>query len=160
MAPREDEPRNPTPAGSALLRLLFGLLALTLLVLAAGTLWGLATGSRAKALAREAAVPVEGSDIFELGQIRAKSADPKPALIAARISFPYPAAATSFKEELERKAPALRAAATAFLSTKRQADLLPSSEGALKAGLLGSFNAILSLGKVEEVWLSDFAVLP
>lgn len=142
-------------------RLLRALLALAIVLAAAivaGTVWGLATDSRGKALAR-ANAPVEGSDIFDLGQIRARSSDAKAAVIAARISFPYPAAATRFREELDKKAPALRAAAVSFFSSKKAADLAPASEGAVKAGLLGSLNALLSLGKLEDLWLSDFAVL-
>ena len=144
---------------SALLRFLGALALLLAALIGAGTIWGLATGSRAKALARAASETIPGSDIFDLGQVRAKSRDAKAAVIAARISFPYPAADTRFKEELIKKAPALRAAAIDYFSSKRAADLAPASEGAAKAGLLGSFNALLSLGKLEEVWLSDFAVL-
>ena len=144
---------------SPLLRLLLVLALILVAVIVAGSVWGLATGSRARAIARAESGPVTGSDIFDLGQVRAKSADAKGAVIAARISFPYPASALRFKEELEKKAPALRAAAVDFFSSKKAADLVPASEGATKAGLLGAFNALLSLGKLEEVWLSDFAVL-
>ena len=153
---REDsEERN----ASLLIRLLALLAALLVLAIAAGTVWGFATGSRARAIARADSGPIQGSDIYDLGQVRAKSADPRPAVIAAKISFPYPAAASRFKEELDAKAPALRAAAVNFFSSKKAADLVPATEGATKAGLLGAFNALLSLGKLEEVWLSDFAVL-
>jgi flagellar basal body-associated protein FliL len=154
--------RRPTGAErgkSPLLRLLVVITILLALVIVAGSVWGIATGSRARAIARADSGPVEGSDIFDLGQVRAKSADATAAVIAAKISFPYPAAASRFKEELEKKAPALRAAAVDFFSSKRVDELLPASEGATKAGLLGAFNSLLSLGKLEEVWLSDFAVL-
>lgn len=144
---------------SPLIRLLVAVAIILAMVIAAGSIWGIATGSRARAIARADSGPVEGSDIFDLGQVRAKSADAKAAVIAARISFPYPAAASRFKEELEKKAPALRAAAVDFFSSKKAADLIPATEDATKAGLLGTFNALLSLGKLEEVWLSDFAVL-
>ncbi|HUX40481.1 MAG TPA: hypothetical protein VMV83_04855 [Rectinemataceae bacterium] len=144
---------------SSILRFLVAVALLLAIVIAAGSIWGIATGSRARAIARADSGPVEGSDIFDLGQVRAKSADAKAAVIAARISFPYPAAASRFKEELEKKAPALRAAAVDFFSSKKAADLVPATEDATKAGLLGTFNALLSLGKLEEVWLSDFAVL-
>ena len=144
---------------SPLLRLLTILALLLVLAIALGSVWGIATGSRARAIANADSGPVEGSDIFDLGQVRAKSSDAKAAVIAAKISFPYPAAASRFKEELQKKAPALRAAAVDFFSSKKAADLVPASEGATKAGLLGAFNALLSLGKLEEVWLSDFAVL-
>ncbi len=155
----ETEEEGELPGKSSLIRILAAIAVLLLLVIAAGTIWGLASGSRARVLARQESKLAAGSDIFDLGQIRAASSDPRKAVIAARISFPYPAGDIRFKEELDKKAPALRAAAVDFLSSKRAADLAPASEGAVKAGLLGAFNALLSLGKLEELWLSDFAVL-
>ncbi|HUX38525.1 MAG TPA: flagellar basal body-associated FliL family protein [Rectinemataceae bacterium] len=155
----EGEDEEAGAEKSPLLRILAAAAILLVLVIAAGTIWAVASGSRARALARQESKLAAGSDIFDLGQVRATSGDPKAALIAARISFPYPAGDIRFKEELDKKAPALRAAAVDFLSSKKAADLAPASEGAVKAGLIGAFNALLSLGKLEEVWLSDFAVL-
>jgi hypothetical protein len=45
------------------------------------------------------------------------------------------------------------------LSSKKAADLGPAFEGSVKAALRDAFNARLSLGKVTEIWLSDFAVI-
>ena len=164
---RQDESRDEgrdggqdhEPGPIPLVRVLAVVAALLALVILAGSVFALATGSRAKALARSLQVPAEGSDIFDLGQVRTKSADPKPALIAAKISFPYPAAGVAFREEIGRKAASLRAAAVTFLSAKKADELHPAFEGAVKAGLRDSFNALLSLGALDEVWLTDFAVI-
>ena len=107
---------------------------------------------------RAASAP--GSASFKaIGTIRAKSADAPPAVVVATIAFPYDAGDRAFAEELARKAPALKAAAISCLSRKRAEELGPAYEGGVKAALRDAFNGLLSLGKVGEIWLSDFAVI-
>jgi flagellar basal body-associated protein FliL len=77
----------------------------------------------------------------------------------ATIAFPYDSGDRAFAEELARKVPVLRAATVSCLSRRKAADLSPAFEGAVKAALRDSFNGLLSLGKVDEVWLSDFSVI-
>ena len=80
-------------------------------------------------------------------------------MVVATIAFPYDSRDKAFGEELARKAPVLKAAAEALLSSRKASDLAPAFEGALKADLRNAFNSQLSLGKVGEIWLSDFAVI-
>ncbi|MEI6386968.1 MAG: hypothetical protein WCQ50_10040 [Spirochaetota bacterium] len=162
MAVREIDPgdrKYRQPQGGGFRKFLTVTIIALALALAFGTVYGLATDSRSKSEQAREAVNDGGSDIFDLGQIRAKSSDAAPAFIAARISFPYPSAAASFREELERKAPALRSAASAFFSGHAAASLLPANERAIKDGLRDTFNSLLSLGRLAEIWLSDFAVV-
>ncbi len=141
----------------------FAIIAIVLvLAIGAGTAYGLATGSRGRKLQREAAlanVPA-GSYVFtRLGTLRAATRDKPPAVVVATVSFPYPADDPVFAEELDTKTEALKAAALGFFAKKNAAELLPAYEGAIKAGLRDSINSLLSLGKVDEIWLSDFAVI-
>jgi len=135
------------------------------LALAAGTVYGLAAGTRQRKLVREAdsaAVAAElagRASYTAMGTLRAKSADPKAAVVVATIAFPYDSGDRPFAEELARKAAVLKAAALSVISSKKAAELAPAFEGSLKAALRDAFNARLSLGKVTEVWLSDFAVI-
>jgi flagellar basal body-associated protein FliL len=144
------------------LALVAGLLAL---ILVAGTIYGVAAGTREKKLSRESesaqtAAELSSQTAFTaIGTIRAKSADAKAAVIVATIAFPYDSGDKAFAEELSRKAPVLKAAATSVLTAKKAAELVPAYEGRVKAELRDAFNARLSLGKVAEVWLSDFAVI-
>ncbi len=158
------EPRGrgrsaPSPAERALVAVAL-LLAAAILV---GSLVGLATGSRGRKLGREAAAALAAEagrgGYWSLGTLRARSADSKPAVVVASVAFPYDPADRAFAEELERKAPALKAAAIACLSRRRAAELGPAFEGAVKAALRDAINGLLSLGKAGEVWLSDFAVI-
>jgi flagellar basal body-associated protein FliL len=152
-------------AGLVASRALAAAVALLVLVLAAGTIYGLASGTRHRKLAREAdraqvQAELAGRTAYTaIGTVRAKSADPKPAVVVATISFPYDSNDKAFGEELARKAPVLKAAAEAFLSSRKAADLGPAFEGAVKASLRDAFNSRLSLGKVGEIWLSDFSVI-
>lgn len=154
--------RPRAASGQALVRALVVVLALVAVAVASGTVYGLASGTRQKKLQREAelANAPAGSYVFtRIGTVRASTPDTPPAVVVATISFPYPAGDRPFAEELDTKAEALRAASVAWLSRQRAADLLPAYEGSVKAGLRDTLNSLLSLGKVEEVWLSDFAVV-
>jgi len=135
------------------------------LAIAAGTVYGLAAGTRERKEAREAAAAAalaeaRGRTAFTgIGTLRTSSADPDPAVVVASIAFPYDAANRPYAEELSRKASALRAAAIQVLSRMKAAELAPAYEGRVKIALREVFNELLSLGEVDEVWLSDFAVL-
>lgn len=155
--PRPDRTRRGIGAVRALAILAA---ALTLLILA-GTAIGLATGSRQRKLAREERMTsAPGQATFDaLGTVRAKSADSPPAVVVATVAFPYDASDRAFAEELARKTPALKAAVVACLGRKKAAELGPAYEGAVKAALRDAINGLLSLGKVDEIWLSDFSVI-
>lgn len=161
----EDAAERSEKAGRAASRALAAVAAVLVLVLVAGTIYGLASGTRQRKLAREAdkaqtAAELAGSASFTaIGTVRAKSADPKPAVVVATVAFPYDSRDKAFGEELARKAPVLKAAAESVLSSRKAADLAPAFEGAVKAELRDAFNSRLSLGKVAEIWLSDFAVI-
>ncbi|HOX33699.1 MAG TPA: hypothetical protein PLB91_15310 [Spirochaetales bacterium] len=133
--------------------------ALLVLVIAAGTAFGLAAGTRQRKLEREADGGEAPAAYLSIGTVRARSADPKPAVVVATLAFPYDPADRAFAEELGRKLPALKAAAASCLSRKKAAELAPAYEGAVKAALRDCFNSLLSLGRIEEIWLSDFSVI-
>ena len=161
-APREAD----VPRGAALARALALVAAFLVLVVVAGSVYGLAAGTRHRKLQREteralAAAELQGRASYTgIGSVRARSADAKgAAVVVATIAFPYDAGDRPFAEELGRKAPVLKAAAVSVLSSKKAADLAPAFEGTLKAALRDAFNARLSLGKVTEIWLSDFTVI-
>jgi flagellar basal body-associated protein FliL len=158
----EEQERNYGRGFTRVLAVVAGLLVLALI---AGTIYGLASGTRQKKLARESdraqvAAELAGNASFTaIGTVRAKSADAKSAVVVATIAFPYDSRDKAFAEELSRKAPVLKAVAESVLSSRKADDLTPAFEGAVKAALRDSFNSRLSLGKVTEIWLSDFAVI-
>jgi len=158
----EGEDRGSKGRLAAVEKVLVVILGVIVLVVIAGSIYGLASGTRARKLAREAgmaALPA-GSNVFTaIGTIRASTKDSPPSVVVATISFPYPADDAAFAEELEKKTSALKAAAVSWFSERSAADLVPAYSGSVKTGLRDSFNALLSLGKVDEIWLSDFSVI-
>ena len=152
-------------AGSFLLRILALVALFLVLVIATGTIYGFASGTRQKKLERESdraqvVADLAGRSAYTaIGTVRAKSADLKSAVVVATVAFPYDSGDKGFSEELGRKASVLKAAAISVLSSKKASELAPAYEGSLKAALRDAFNARLSLGKVTEIWLSDFAVI-
>lgn len=145
---------------SRLERILVAVIAAALAVLATGTVVALVAGSPARKAAREA-VPEElaANGVYDgIGRVRAKSADG--AVVLAHVAFPYDAGDRQFREELRQKRPELKAAVIAFFSSKTAAELDPSAESAVKAALRDVLNAGLLMGKIDELYLAEFRVLP
>jgi flagellar protein FliL len=146
-------------------RVLRGVIVVLAAILVIGTAYALIAGTRGRAAPKEAAVPkVEtpraGEAVYSrIGTIRASTRDKPPAVVAANVAFPYDEQNKDFKEELDDKASRLRDACVAFFSEKSVEELHPAFEGTLKTGLRDRLNSMLSLGKIREVWFSDFAVI-
>jgi len=167
----DSDPRLPKQGGgqergassppSRATRVLLIVAATVALVIVAGTVFAFASGARQRKLASEAAAhPADGQATFTgVGTLRAATLDAKPAIVVATIAFPYNGSDRAFKEELLRKAPALKAAAIDWFSRRKAEELAPAYEGRVKAALRDTFNSLLSLGKVDEIWLSDFSVV-
>jgi flagellar basal body-associated protein FliL len=154
--------RGSRSGGGGLANFLALIAALMVLVIVAGSIYGLASGSRQRKLQREATAQAghPGAAVFDkIGTLRASTADKTPAVVVATIAFPYDGSDRAFEEELTRKAASFKAAAIAYFSKKKADELAPAYEGGVKAALRDSFNGLLSLGKVGEIWLSDFAVV-
>ena len=157
--------RGADGAVRVLVRVLGLVAGLLVLVLVAGSVYAFSTGARQRKLSREADSAQVAADLAQsasftgIGTIRAKSADQNPAVVVDTIAFPYDPKDGPFSEELARKAPVLRAAALSVFEARKAGDLAPAFEGAIKAALRDAFNARLSLGRVREIWLSDFTVI-
>ncbi|HTX71680.1 MAG TPA: hypothetical protein VMC79_02555 [Rectinemataceae bacterium] len=159
----DSDPNQGRGAGATgAVRVLFIVAAALALVIAIGTVVGFASGSRQRKQGREAAGSALSGGVATftgIGTLRATTMDPKPAIVVATIAFPYDSTDRGFAEEIVRKTPSLKAAAVAWFSRRKASELAPAFEGGIKAGLRDTFNSLLSLGKVEEIWLSDFSVV-
>lgn len=161
------EPPDQTQRRSGAVRGLAVAAVLLALVIVAGTVFAYATGSRQRRLASEAAaaqargsgLPAGQATFTGIGTLRAATIDAKPAIVIATIAFPYDGTDRAFREELIRKAPALKEAAVQWFSRRTAAELAPAYEGRVKSALRDTFNGLLSLGKVSQIWLSDFSVV-
>ena len=157
------ESRPPRSAAERALAVLILALAAVLVL---GTVYALAADTRGRAARASRAEgpgrdPLrEGEAVYaRVGTIRASTRGDPAAVVAVSIVFPYPADDRAFKEELDVKASRLREVCTSFFSEKSAEELHPAFEGALKSGLRDRLNAQLSLGRIRELWFSDFAVV-
>ncbi|NLJ44962.1 MAG: hypothetical protein GX430_00145 [Treponema sp.] len=153
-----------SPARSPVERALRVLILVLSAVLILGTVYALATDSRGRASRSSPGprvdLPREGEAVYSrLGTIRASTRGEPPAVVAVTIAFPYPADDRAFKEELDDKAARLRETCASFFAEKSAESLHPAFEGALKSELRDRLNAQLSLGRIRELWFSDFAVV-
>ncbi|MBU0926362.1 MAG: hypothetical protein KKA67_01300 [Spirochaetes bacterium] len=134
-------------------------IAVVAVIIVAGTAYAGVTDSRARKLAR-AAVPasIAEAGVYDgLGRIRAKTSDRAVAIVD--IAFPYDASDRQFREELARRRTDLRVAAGSFLSSRRADELGPANEASVKAALRDTLNALLAIGKIEELYFSEFRVI-
>jgi flagellar basal body-associated protein FliL len=154
--------RDPDGPNSALLRLYRVLAAIALglvLAIAAGTVYGLASGRRpAPPAAPQAAAPENGY-FTGIGRIRAASAGASPSAVIVSIAFTYDRNDIAFSEELAAKTKAFREIAVAYFGTFTAAALREAGEPDLKAELLKRFNRELRLGQIEELYFSEYLVL-
>lgn len=161
-AERGDGSREGRLSAERVLRTVIVALAAVLVI---GTAYALLAGTRGKAASRQAPTPKvetprEGEAVYSrIGTIRAATRDENAAVVAASVVFPYEVQNREFKEELDDKASRLRDECVEFFSEKSVEELHPAFEGALKTGLRDRLNAMLSLGKIREIWFSDFAVI-
>lgn len=171
--------RDTDGPNAALLRLYRVLAAIALglvLAIAAGTVYGLASGKRPAppAAPQEAAPGGEPSDAAPgkeapavpesgyftgIGRIRAASAGASPAAVIVSIAFTYDRKDIAFSEELAAKTKAFREIAVAYFGTFTAAALREAGEPDLKAELLKRFNRELRLGRIEELFFSEYLVL-
>ncbi len=131
-----------------------------IIVIITGTTWAVMTGSRAKKLSREAIpVSVAAAGVYDgIGRVRART-NGDDGIAIVDIAFPYDASDRQFREELYQKRSALRQATEQFLSSKSAEELEPANESTVKAALRDTLNAMLSLGRIEELYFSEFHVV-
>ena len=94
-----------------------------------------------------------------IGRIRVSTADPQPGMVILSITFVYYPADKDFSEELALRIGDFRYIVVDFISSFSIKELHELSEETLKAQLLHRFNAVLRLGQIEALFLSDFLII-
>ncbi len=131
------------------------------IIFVSGTGYGVITGSRARKLSRESvpAAVAEAGVWDGLGRVRARTGGEPAAIVVVDIAFPYDSGDRQFREELSRKRGDMRAAAAAFFAARSAEELHPANEPIIKAALRDTLNALLSLGRIDELYFSEFRVI-
>jgi flagellar basal body-associated protein FliL len=156
-------------------RVLVALALILILILAAGTVFGLIRGSRARPVlsfgaggtnsgpgasgasgAPGDASPPESSVFTGIGRLRIAAGA---STVILSITFPYPPGDSAFTEELVARAGSFRETASAYFGALTREELETLDEEKAKAELLGRFNRTLRLGKIGVLYFSDFMII-
>jgi hypothetical protein len=108
----------------------------------------------------EAASPMVLPNVFSgVGRLRIPlSGEPAAALVLS-ISFPYSADDRPFVEELASRIGDFRSIAAEYFVSLPREKAVDLDEEAAKAGILGRYNALLRLGKIETLYFGDLMIV-
>jgi len=178
--------REITPLSGRLLIVyrLFVVIAIALvMVLAAGSLYGLfrspdsrplfrignAKGAVSGRTAGRAAGGKQGKSAGEgsisenifsgIGRLRIPLAGEPAAAVILSVSFPYSAEDRPFAEELASRIGDFRSIAAEYFASLPREKAVKLDEEAAKAVILGRYNAILRLGKIETLYFGDLMIV-
>lgn len=153
-------------------KILLCVIAAILVIILIGTLIGL-TGKKKQTpealIAQGKAValmePADTDEVayFELGTIRVStaSADSEEGGTIMVLSpwLAYPAGDTVFYEELSRKSGAIKGSFQAYFSARTKNQLLSETEEKIVQVLKEEINADLALGKISDIYFTDYLFL-
>jgi flagellar basal body-associated protein FliL len=136
-------------------------LALFLLILG-GTLYALFFREKPGSGAAPSPVSAEtGEDrIFtNIGRVRSVTAGPQPAAVILSPVFPYSPGDRPFSEELAVKLGELRRITADYFTPYTAEELRDKDEANLKEELRSRYNAILRLGRIEDLYFNDYMII-
>jgi flagellar basal body-associated protein FliL len=138
------------------------------LVLAAGSLYALIRPPNSAPLFHMGGVYSDGGadnsfgavNIFSgIGRLRIPLSGNETATVIISISFPYPAEDRSFAEELATHIGDFRSLASEYFGSLPAEKVINLNEETAKAAILGKYNALLHLGRIETLYFGDFMVV-
>lgn len=155
-------------------QVLLGIIALLILILSIGTTIGLINRrnqkpevliAQGKAINLAAPADTEISTYYDLGTIRivthpdSSVADDSGAAMVLTPWIAYAEGDTVFFEELSRKTGIIKGVFTQFFTSHTQKEILSFGEEKIKNQLITEINELLSLGKVTDLYFTDFLFL-
>jgi flagellar FliL protein len=156
------------PAGRQLIAL-YRILLVIVLILAAvivlGTVYGLLRKALGPGKESTQSTAVEGEESGEnagesifsgIGKLRVATADPEPETVVISVAFPYDQNDRPFAEELASRIPELKSVTSEYLGAFSAEQLMTLEVTAIKGDLLDRYNALLKLGKISDLYVTDF----
>lgn len=166
---------NNTKLNKVLLYVIAGLV----LIITAGSIFGIINKKNntpqvliSQGKAENLIAPVNTDDIeyFELGTIRiipetapdSETSDTQDPLNTVMIISPwlaYPAGDTAFYEEIARKQGVIKSIFTSYFSMRTKDQILSETEEKIIYNLMEEINTKLSLGKISNIYYTDYLFL-
>jgi len=94
-----------------------------------------------------------------VGRLRIPLAGQPPATVVLSLSFPYPADDQPFAEELATRIGDFRSIAIGYFSALRREDISRLDETAITSEILARYNALLRLGRIQELYFTDLIII-
>lgn len=148
-------------------KILLGILAALIVCIAGGSVWALtrgkdgAQGGGSNSNAVNAAEDIK--NYTGLGRLRLKLRPPKGggegATVVVTPVFPYNSADKAFTAELAARLRDFRAASGAFFAGLDADSPLLLDDAALKDELRSRYNALLRLGQIDELYLTELMII-
>ena len=153
-------------------KILLAIIAGLLLIILIGTIVGLAGKKKqtpqvliAQGKAVSLMAPADTTDVayYELGTIRVSTAKADSAeggsIMVISPWLAYPADDTVLFEELSRKSGSIRGIFQAYFSARTKNQLLTETEEKIVRVILDEINADLALGKISDIYFTDYIFL-
>ena len=115
-------------------------------------------GRPAETTVRETAIPTGETRVFSgLGRLRIPLVNSSTLILS--IAYPYSANDAAFAEELAAKIGDFRAIASGYFSALPAERVIQFDEDTIKQELLRRLNENLRLGRISELYFSDFMII-
>jgi flagellar basal body-associated protein FliL len=138
-------------------RILLIIAGMLVLVIMAGTIYGLAKrGKSAVPPLFPAEISGAESIFSNLGTMRIPTADPDPETLVISIAFPYSKSDRPFSEELASRISWFKTVTTDYLGAFTGEELSAMDESTINNELLSRFNSDLRLGQIKELYILEF----
>ena len=102
---------------------------------------------------------LQGQTFTGIGQLRIPTADQQPGMLIIHVLFYYDPNDRVFTEELIFRIREFRDIISIYFNSYTIEELNLSNEETIKKDLLERFNSVLRLGKIDELFFSDFMII-
>ena len=153
-------------------KILLKIIIFLLSVISAGTVFGLLNKKNqapevliSQGKAQSLMAPADSAEVsyFELGTLRISTADENSeengCVMVLSPWLAYPAGDTVLYEELSRKSGSIRGIFQAYFSSRTKNQLLTETEERISQIIIEEINADLALGKISDIYFTDYLFL-
>ncbi len=153
-------------------KILTGIIIFLVVVIISGTVFGLLNKKNntpeiliSQGKAESLMAPADTTEVtyFELGTLRISTAGEKSeesgTIMVLSPWLAYPAGDTILFEEISRKSGAIKGIFQAYFSARNKNQLLTETEEHIEAVIKDEINADLALGKISDIYFTDYLFL-
>ena len=147
---------RPPQTAIIVYRILIAIVAVLVLILIAGTIYGFVKRGKPSAPPPPSEAGQEENIFSSLGTLRIPTTDSEPETVIISIAFPYNKNDRPFSEELASRIPWFKTTISDYLGAFSAEEIETMETDTINQELLKRFNAELRLGQIRELYITDF----